>query len=168
LKRPLPLSGGILVNDPRLPTTTLNQATQRLIGLHVDSWYSNALESRHESPNRIAVNLGVQDRFLLFVNLPLRELAHIIDDNHREPKPSQLSFTSLGRTFLAENPSYPVLKLRVRPGEAYIAPTEHMIHDGMTSGMTAPDVTLSLHGEAMLLEPIDDPQRSASFLMDWE
>src|SRR5258708_26989474 len=59
----LQLSGGIRVNDPQMPTVTVHPNTKRLVGLHVDDWYSQNLEYRHQSPNRISINLAVQDRF---------------------------------------------------------------------------------------------------------
>ncbi len=160
----LQLSGGIRVNDPQMPTVTVHPNTKRLVGLHVDDWYSQNLEYRHQSPNRISINLGVQDRFFLFVNLPILEIARAIRDDRREPRPSLTSCTLLGRKFLMANPGYPVVKLRVRPGQAYIAPTENMIHDGTTCGMTVPDVALSLHGEMTLLEPILEHRRFTSLL----
>ncbi len=43
-------------------------------------------------------------------------------------------------------PDYPVIKVRVAPGEAYIAPTENMIHDGSTVGKQYPDIHLTLFG----------------------
>ena len=33
----------------------------------------------------------------------------------------------LGEEFMRQQPNYPVVKLRVAPGEAYIAPTENII-----------------------------------------
>lgn len=39
-------------------------------------------------------------------------------------------------------PDYPVIKLRIAPGEAYIAPTGQIIHDGTSMGKQYPDVTL--------------------------
>ena len=43
-------------------------------------------------------------------------------------------------------PDYPVVRLTIRPGEAYIAPTENLIHDGSTLGMTSPDLALHMIG----------------------
>jgi hypothetical protein len=39
-------------------------------------------------------------------------------------------------------PTYPVLRLRVKPGEAYIAPTDNLIHDGSSVGKQFPDITI--------------------------
>jgi hypothetical protein len=41
-------------------------------------------------------------------------------------------------------PTYPVVRLRIGPGEGYIAPTENVIHDGSTIGMTKWDLYLTM------------------------
>jgi hypothetical protein len=43
-------------------------------------------------------------------------------------------------------PSYPVLRLEIRPGEAYIAPTEIVIHDATTMGKEFTDATFTVLG----------------------
>jgi hypothetical protein len=43
-------------------------------------------------------------------------------------------------------PEYPVVKLRIAPREAYIAPTENMIHDGCTVDKNRPDLKLMFLG----------------------
>lgn len=160
------LWGGIRTNDPQMLTVTTHPETGRLVGLHVDDWYADKLEWRHRSPNRISVNLGAGDRFLLFVNLAILEIAHLV--GHEQDVESRPGCSDLGRRFLAVNPGYPVVKLRVRPGEAYIAPTENMVHDGTTMGMTAADVALALHGPITLLEPELRRRRQTSMLMHLE
>jgi hypothetical protein len=43
-------------------------------------------------------------------------------------------------------PDYPVVKLRIRPGEAYIAQTENLIHDGSTLGQRGFDLAFMADG----------------------
>ena len=50
------------------------------------------------------------------------------------------------QTFMSRFPGYPIMKVRVAPGEAYIAPTDNMIHDASTVGSKTPSVTLTLRG----------------------
>ncbi|MGW4249583.1 hypothetical protein, partial [Nocardia sp. NPDC004722] len=38
--------------------------------------------------------------------------------------------SGLGKRFMEVFPRYPVTKIAIHPGEAYIAPTENMLHDG--------------------------------------
>jgi hypothetical protein len=44
-------------------------------------------------------------------------------------------------------PDYPVTALTIHPGEAYIAATENLIHDGSSMGLTDPDVLFTILGE---------------------
>ena len=43
-------------------------------------------------------------------------------------------------------PNYPVARLRIDPGEAYILPTDNLIHDASTEGTRCPDITLTFLG----------------------
>jgi hypothetical protein len=54
--------------------------------------------------------------------------------------------TPLIHAFLHKFPEYPVVRLAVLPGEAYIAPTENMIHDGTTEGMRVLDQQVTVRG----------------------
>lgn len=54
--------------------------------------------------------------------------------------------TPLIHAFLRKYPEYPVMRLAVMPGEAYIAPTENMIHDGTTECMTVADLQVTVRG----------------------
>ena len=44
-------------------------------------------------------------------------------------------------------PDYPVIRLRIAPNEAYIAPTENIIHDGSTLGKMYFDICLTIRGK---------------------
>jgi hypothetical protein len=52
----------------------------------------------------------------------------------------------VGKVFMQSFPRYPVIKLMVRPGEAYIAPTENLIHDSTTEEKNMLDVAVTLLG----------------------
>jgi hypothetical protein len=159
-------TGGIRFNRPALSTVAVHPTTNRFVGLHVDDFHPEQWESRHLAPNRIAINLGTQDRFFLFVNLPMLDIAQIVGYN-RNGTAYRPGCTLIGRKFLSENPDYPVIKLRLRPGEGYLAPTENMLHDGTTVGMTRLDVSVSLHGSVALL-PRGLPERQADYRLTRE
>lgn len=137
----------VSINSVGLPTVTFNQATQQLIGLHLDSWDKLLVEQRHLSTNRICINLGLEDRFLLFVNLSLIDMMRL---TQMDSLSSQRSPIAIRHDFLTKYPDYPVIKLRILPGEAYIAPTENMIHDGCTIGKQFFDITLTIRGHINL------------------
>lgn len=135
---------GLALGPPNQVTTTKDHSSGLMIGLHLDSWSRSAANSRANAENRICVNLGDEPRFLMFVNLPL---SSIIDVLQQEAVPlATLGPTEIGRRFMAHYPDYPVLRVRILPGEAYIAPTENVIHDGSTLGSQSADAFLTIRG----------------------
>lgn len=102
-----------LTRDRHLPRT-------EKIGLHIDSWDGGRLDDRAERSQRICINLGESSRYFLFVNRPITQMRQDAGDCPNE---------TVSR-FLRAHPNYPVVALRVDPGECYLAPTELIIHDG--------------------------------------
>jgi hypothetical protein len=141
------LSGGIYVRPPAQCTITTDHNSGKYVGLHVDNWSFYPIEKRAKAPNRITINLGCQDRYFLFINVSVgamyEKVRALVRGNHHG--------TAIGRVFMSLFPSYPVVRLRIAPGEGYIAPTENVVHDASTNGMTAWDITLSLRGRIALL-----------------
>jgi hypothetical protein len=141
------IKGGIRVNAPAQSTTTEHPETRELVGLHVDDWSRIDVSRRAFAPNRLTLNLGCQDRFFIFLNQPIAAIYERVHGLVR----STDGCTSIARMFMTSYPDYPVVRLRVRPGEAYIAPTENLIHDGCTLDMSAADISLSLRGRIAVL-----------------
>jgi hypothetical protein len=82
----------------------------------------------------------------VFINLPLVMLAdRIIRAGKMDPRIKD-SGSGLAHLFFETFPDYPVVRIRVAPGEAYIAPTENMVHDGSTDEQSQIDVTLTVLG----------------------
>jgi hypothetical protein len=114
------------------------------VGLHVDSWEGVSLRGRERVRNRICVNLSRRERHFLFVNQTLPAMMRTLglaDSDDLEP----LSLFA-GHRFLRRHPTYPVVKLTIRPGEAYVAPTGNVVHDGGSAPGREPDVALHLLG----------------------
>jgi len=132
--------GGVYCEPGDKTTVTINRATGDHIGLHLDSFYAKTIASRRLCPTRISINVGSKTRRLLFVNLPIDEITKRVgaDGNERETEP-------LIKSFFASNPEYPVVSMPVEPGEAYIAPTEAIIHDGQYYG-DGLDITYTVMG----------------------
>jgi hypothetical protein len=149
-------AGGVRVNAPNLRTVTVDSRTEKLIGLHVDNWSRMPLNQRRLTPQRICINLGNDVRYLLFLNISIQQL--IVDATWTSAaradagiQPELLrslnrtaSGTAVARIFMASSPRYPVIRLSVYPSEAYIAPTENIIHDGSSAVARGLDVSLSL------------------------
>ncbi|MGJ3248148.1 MAG: hypothetical protein ACFE0I_18950 [Elainellaceae cyanobacterium] len=163
-----PIVAGLAINPPNMPTVTYNSHQQFYIGLHLDSWDHMPLQDRHLSTNRICINLGQHDRFFLFLNLPLVDILYtliLLESNKFAPSQQWINWKwkfrkfkpiqglirttppqHLKRRFLETYSSYPIIKVRVAPGEAYIAPTENIIHDGCSIGQNDADVHLTMRG----------------------
>lgn len=133
------------LSSPDLLTTTKDQ-DGNLIGLHVDSWYKNKISERDQAPNRLSINIGLESRYLLFINQSLMKINSLLAQEF--PNDERRNGVGIGlRTAFMENyPGYPVIKLEIQPGEAYIAPTENIIHDGCTIGQNYPDLQFNLRG----------------------
>jgi hypothetical protein len=109
-------------------STTWDRADGRLTGLHIDRWERRPVASFSYTRNRVCLNLGPRSRYLVFVPMDLLELAARCGIDRTG------SFTTLhAQTYLRQNPMTRVYRLRVEPGEAYVAPTECLIHDGQAS-----------------------------------
>lgn len=53
---------------------------------------------------------------------------------------------SLGQRFMRACPDYPVVRLQIEPGEAYILPTDNLMHDASTADNSFPDITVTYLG----------------------
>jgi hypothetical protein len=140
----LPLGFGR--NPVGFHTVTYDAAAERFIGLHVDDLDALPIVRREDSTARLCVNLGESERYLLFVNLGLARIAALL--SALDPATDFLAWrsTTLIHAFLERFPSYPLVRLAIRPGEAYIAPTENMIHDASTRTMQATDEQVTVRG----------------------
>lgn len=141
------LTGGIGINAPRLLTTTRN-GNGKFVGLHVDSWDKHSLIERGKSTNRIVVNLGREDRFFLFIRDTMMTVYNVVAKFSPDTPPANYtnSINTISQYFM-KNPAIPVVRMRLKPGEAYIAPTENLIHDGCSQERTSSDIVLSLRGK---------------------
>ena len=140
---------GMGARPPGLWTSTFDRQRQCQNGLHTDSWDKLPLSQKHLATNRICVNLGCEDRFFLFINLPEVELLKWLGQWSAEAL-AQPWLRELTQEFMQRYPKYPVVKLRISPGEAYIAPTENMIHDATTLDMQHLDIKVMLRGHYRL------------------
>lgn len=105
----------------------------RRTGLHVDTFYTCKLAERVDSPNRVCINIGPQDRYFLFCDVPITEMRRLLEQDDPLPDDIREEVAAITALFFRAYPSYPIHVLRVRPGECYIAPTEFLVHDGFVS-----------------------------------
>jgi uncharacterized protein len=116
------------------------------LGLHLDSWEHTSL-STSSSKSRLCLNLGKEDRHFLFINLPLNELLKAVGQTQSASASKMPRTLFSGYKFMKLYPDYPVIKLRIAPGEAYIAPTGQIIHDATSISKSYPDITLHIIGD---------------------
>jgi hypothetical protein len=131
----------VALRPPGLLTTTIDANKGRRIGIHVDSWDQVPIERRAEARNRMNINLGSGDRFLLFVRQSVLKI--VASQTNSEP---QLGPTGAARDWMAADENEPIFRLRVAPGEAYIAPTDLIPHDSTTADKREVDISLTLLG----------------------
>jgi len=148
-EHPLIEEGDIVCWAPGLPTVSTDDAGT-YVGLHVDNRYGAKLGECAHAPNRISINLGVTPRFFLYINLPLAAIGALADEQYpfdsgvRDARDD--AALGLPHLFLSHFGSYPVVRVRLDPGDGYIGPTENLIHDATTSGKKAPDVQFRVRG----------------------
>lgn len=122
-------------------TTTTDHRTMRRLGIHLDNFDRMPLERRHESRRRIGLNLGPGPRYLLLATQDVEDLAHLTPLIEREPHTDQV------RRYVAGGGQLACIRIRLEPGEGYIAPTELIPHDGSTWGLEPPSTIAFWIGE---------------------
>jgi hypothetical protein len=129
---------------------------KRKTGLHVDSWDHKPWWDRSSGSNRISINIGVFPRQLVFCTVPVVDISAAEDAQRREFP------TGLMPDFFRRRPETRVYRMRLEPGEGYIAPTENIIHDGSTQLVNGEDAQIVIRGflaHASMIEP-DAAERS--------
>ena len=137
---------GLSRNPANLKTVTFNNSTRRYNGLHVDSWEQLGVDSLHLATNRVCINVGESDRFFLFLPFPLTAIATFLTQEMGPGWEMPGRLTALGRQFMERFPEIPVVRCRLAPGEAYIAPTENLVHDGSSAGQSGDDEQFTIRG----------------------
>lgn len=125
----------------RTSTTHAFRGGVAVTGMHLDRWHHGPYGC--QSHGQLSVNVGHRDRYFVFVNIPVAVL------------PTSLStpadgWLTIPREFARARSSYPIVRVRIRPGEAYLAPTEAIIHDVSLEGSDDTDVCFLLRGRLQL------------------
>ena len=133
---------GIFALPPNRRSVALQKETMIPLGLHFDNSLGLPLDDFEDKPNRICFNLGKQARYLWCINRSLKSMWEeaISEGKHIEDEKVLVQY------FFSKYENYPVTRIKLEPGEAYIAPTDYVIHDGSTEGSEYPDVTFVVQG----------------------
>lgn len=129
-----------------LQGTTVNENTGKFTGLHIDSWEMyNCLHDRKMARNRICFNIGIYPRYFCFLNIDVQQIYQLMTANEPESFHGLCgNYIPFVWKFFEENRNYPVTRIRVDPFEAYIAPTENILHDGSTEDNPFVDIFYTL------------------------
>jgi hypothetical protein len=121
------------------------------VGLHLDSWEKLPLRRRHFAKQRLCLNIGTETRYFLFINRTLMEIFN--DLNLVDPTDIYQDYRGLrlAQQFMSVCDRYPVISIAIEPGEAYIAPTENIIHDATSMNKQSPDWSLTFLGKFSLV-----------------
>jgi hypothetical protein len=130
-------------DSPGLITMTRAVDRDARIGLHFDRWDGLSVDELESSSNRISINLGPSDRYFIFLNQTASGMAAILE---REGLRVARDVRAIGLAFMSAFPDYPIVRIRLRPGDAYIAPTENILHDGTSFEVAEENHYLSLRG----------------------
>jgi hypothetical protein len=128
------------------PTITWDAARKKRPGLHVDSWDGLTISQRANATNRLCLNLGPKVRSFLFLDIPVTEMPCLGADTDGTEDDGCGNVDTMAARFLAGNPRSPVIRIDVAPGEAYVAPTELLIHDGAKPAASGCNRTFALRG----------------------
>ncbi|MEC8678484.1 MAG: hypothetical protein VXX85_06495 [Candidatus Margulisiibacteriota bacterium] len=112
-----------------LTASTDSRQNNSFVGLHFDTFSQSTFNKRHFAENRLVANIGLETRYLLFINLTVADICEMLNIDIDS---TNLSILELQHKFFDRFSDYPVFMLSIEPGEAYIAPTENIIHDGST------------------------------------
>lgn len=132
----VPRSSFACMQSGRSKNTARDEASNRYVGLHLDCFEELAVQERWRGRNRFRINLGCSPRYLQFLTLPIGDMLNLLIESGKAKKEitewgkHSVMSNLVAREFMAVFPTTPVLRLEIMPGEAYIAPTENLVHDG--------------------------------------
>jgi hypothetical protein len=125
-------------NQKNLKTITRSNINSKLIGIHVDSWDGGFdPEKRFKARNRICINIGTEARFFLFIPITVSSIYKEYGLNILEQNTPCTFFQDF---------NYPIYRIKVLPGEAYIACTENILHDASSLYQKNSDLQLTILG----------------------
>jgi|SRR5580658_83808 hypothetical protein len=118
-----------------LLATSFNSATTGLyIGLHIDYWDRATYSMRRRSRRRLCLNLGPGSRYLHVADLDIAEIGAAFGLGTDD-----VPAVDVVRRYLKQGHPLRCFRLRLDPGDGYLAPTELYPHDGST--MACPDAS---------------------------
>jgi hypothetical protein len=131
----------LMLNPPYLDSTSYDYEHERFIGLHIDT--HQPLADRRDGFQLCGINVGRAERFFYFIDLGVEELFQKLGISGKE---GEMPIKQLTETFLSRFPDTPVYRITLAPGEAYLAVTQNLIHDGASNQKGEEDASFFLAG----------------------
>lgn len=125
---------GYVDQDPGLRTSTIDESRDLRIGIHLDNFDKLSFTERTTGRRRLGVNFGPGPRHLLLATIDVLDVCLANDTD----QPSRYPHTDDVRRYVQDGRPLTILRIRLDPGEGYIAPTELLPHDGSTLTAAAP------------------------------
>ncbi|MEW2417531.1 hypothetical protein AB0953_27965 [Streptomyces sp. NPDC046866] len=126
---------GQALAKPGMTTTTDNYEDRLLIGLHLDNWDKLAYADKHTGRRRLCLNLGPGTRYIILGAIDAQAVCRAIHpDDHAQRYPHTQDY----RAYVAGGRPIRIVRIRLSPGDGYVAPTEYLLHDGSTEGEDEP------------------------------
>lgn len=134
------LHARLAINAPFLESTGYNVQTRSFMGLHYDKYKSYEPED-DACFQLIGLNLGLCERSFCFSRLSPGAVASKRKIHGQEDRSLDDSASGI-KSFLQFHENEPIYRITIEPLQAYIAPTQCIIHDGMTNRKGLADVCL--------------------------
>lgn len=123
------------------------KSERAFMGLHLDTATDIPIAQLGASRNRLCVNIGRAHRYLLMINKTALEMFTLLFPDRVEEAQHRFMTTRLDHQFMRAYADYPVIRVKINPGEAYVAPTDNIIHDGSTPNGSYPDLAIHFLGD---------------------
>jgi len=135
------------VHHLNLETSTMNNKTNTLIGIHLDKWDKNCgWHQKKLARNRVCINLGKDSRYFIVLNRTLHQMYDMLSEETKANMNHKNITNSILQLFINEYPRYPLMKIEIKPGQMYMAPTENIFHDGSSINMKHMDISITALG----------------------
>ena len=142
------LSTSLVVKPANTPTTAFDAKTNEYVGLHIDNYFDLPFDRREEGVQLLVTNVGQAERYFHFIDLTVAGMLHKLQTTPEVRLPSTID--ELVNTFFEHFPTYPIYRIRLQPGQAYLALTHNFIHDGATNTQTLADMAIFVGGSFSL------------------
>ncbi|MFI8386742.1 hypothetical protein [Streptomyces sp. NPDC085540] len=99
------------------------------------TWDKLKYADKHTGRRRICLNLGPGTRYIIFGTIDAQAVCRAVHpDDHAHCFPHTQDY----RDYVASGRPIRIIRIRLAPGEGYIAPTEYLLHDGSTEAQDQP------------------------------